>query len=157
MIIPRHFIPPLVVNTLLGAVLWESYSYSSTYLETKIPNHPIIVASTAGAIAGACQSIAAAPAENVRIVLENMNAVSHAASDAAKEMMIKPAAEIKHSGWMHAWRQVFQGEEPLARVTTREEVRELSRWTQEIRGMAGRGWDGWSWGCGKDMCGTRFI
>ena len=20
--------------------------------------------------------------------------------------------------------------------------------------MAGRGWDGWSWGCGKDMCGV---
>lgn len=118
-----------------------------------MPHHPIVVAATSGAIAGGCQSIAAAPAENVRIVLENAGHVPHRSSEAARDLIIRAAPEARHSGWAHAFRQVFQGNGPVANVHTREEARELSRWTQEIRGMAGRGWDGWSWGFGKDLCG----
>ena len=90
------------------------------------------MAASSGAIAGACQSIAAAPAENVRIVLENAGHMSHATSDAVKELMAKPGPDVKHSGWMHAWRQVFQGDEPLAKVQTREEIKELSKWAAEV-------------------------
>jgi hypothetical protein len=149
LIIPRHFIPPILVNTLLGVVLWESYSISSRHLETLLPSHPIAVAATSGAIAGGCQSIAAAPAENVRIVLESTKKV-----DAVKAVLGKPGhVPDTHSGWMHAWKQVFVGDQPLAQATTREEVRELNRWASEIKGLAGRGWDGWTWGCAKDMVG----
>jgi hypothetical protein len=150
-IIPRHFIPPLAVNTLLGVVLWESYGLSSEHLEKLYPHHPIMVAATSGAIAGGCQSLMAAPAENVRIILE---AGARAKGDPVKTILEKPGQiPNTHSGWMHAWKQVFQGPQPLAKAETREEIRELNRWTKEIKSMAGRGWDGWAWGCGKDMCG----
>ncbi|PVG03062.1 hypothetical protein CPB86DRAFT_779955 [Serendipita vermifera] len=154
-IIPRHFIPPLAVNTLLGVVLWESYGLSSEHLEKMYPHHPIMVAATSGAIAGGCQSLMAAPAENVRIILE---ARSGAKVDPIKTLLEKPAQiPNTHSGWMHAWKQVFQGPQPLAKAETREEIRELNRWTKEIKSMAGRGWDGWAWGCGKDMCGFALF
>ncbi|KAG8749331.1 hypothetical protein FRC14_001509 [Serendipita sp. 396] len=153
LVIPRHFIPPLAVNTILGAVLWESYGYSSSYLEKVIPNHPIIIAATSGAIAGGCQSVAAAPAENVRIVLEG-----HAKTDTVHALLSKPEpVPSAHSGWMNAWKQVFQGNEPVVHASTREEVRELNKWLNEIKGMAGRGWDGWAWGCSKDMCGFALF
>jgi len=149
LIIPRHFIPPIIVNTLLGVVLWESYSISSSHLEALLPDHPIAIAAASGAIAGGCQSVAAAPAENVRIVLESTKKV-----DAVKAVLGRLGhVPDTHSGWMHAWKQVFVGHQPLAEATTREEVRELSRWAQEIKGLAGRGWDGWTWGCAKDMVG----
>lgn len=91
----------------------------------------------------------AAPAENVRIVLESAR---H--TDPVKELLSKPTnVPNGHSGWGHAVKRVFQGDEPLAHAQTREEVRQLQRWAQEVRGMAGRGWDGWGWGCSKDVCG----
>jgi hypothetical protein len=181
LVIPRHFIPPLIVNTFLGAVLWESYSFSSDYLEKRIPDHPILMAASSGAFAGACQSLMAAPAENVRIVLEAATNLGQAAQpvdttegntsktkgkgkakakasaiDPVKEILSKPTTvQSHHAGWGHAWKRVFQGDEPLARASTRDEVRQLQRWAQEIKGMAGRGWDGWAWGCGKDMFGEH--
>ncbi|CAG7854050.1 SubName: Full=Uncharacterized protein {ECO:0000313/EMBL:CCA69573.1} [Serendipita indica DSM 11827] len=155
LIVPRHFIPPLAVNTVLGAVLWESYGLCSSYLEGKIPSHPIVMAASSGAFAGACQSLAAAPVENVRMVLESMSKVE---ADPVRTLLQKPAkVPTTHSGWMHAWRQVFIGDQPVAHATTREEVRELSRWVQEVKGMAGRGFDGWTWGCAKDMCGFALF
>ncbi|CAG8453026.1 9394_t:CDS:2 [Acaulospora colombiana] len=145
----RLFRPSKAVNTLLGVVLWESYGFSSEHLEKLYPHHPIMVAATSGAIAGGCQSLMAAPAENVRIVLE---AGAGAKADPVKKFLEKPTQiPTTHSGWMHAWKQVFQGPQPLAKAETREEIRELNRWSKEIKSMAGRGWDGWAWGCGKDI------
>ncbi|KAG8828945.1 hypothetical protein FRC17_007290 [Serendipita sp. 399] len=150
LVIPRHFIPPLAVNTILGAVLWESYGYSASHIEKVVPNHPIIIAASSGAIAGGCQSIAAAPAENVRLILEGH------AKDPVHALLTKPEHSA-HSGWLNAWKQVFQGNEPVAHASTREEVRELNKWISEVKGMAGRGWDGWAWGCSKDMCGFALF
>lgn len=137
------------------------------------------MAASSGAFAGACQSLMAAPAENVRIILEAATHTGHfahpgddassrapesrakakgkvkaSAIDPVKEILGKPSTlQSHHTGWGHAWRRVFQGDAPLATANTRDDVRQLQRWAQDIKGMAGRGWDGWAWGCGKDMCG----
>jgi hypothetical protein len=154
-VLPRHFVPPLVVNTLLGTVLWSTYSYSSTYLESVIPTHPIIVAATSGAIAGATQAVAAAPAENVRLVLEGAEGAGP-----VKALLGQKAPNNSHAsaaasaGWTNAWKEVFRGRDPIVYAHSREEVRAVAQWMKEVRGVAGRGWDGWGWGVGKDSAGA---
>lgn len=34
------------------------------------------------------------------------------------------------------------------------DLREAKAFMTEVRSMAGRGWDGWGWGCAKDICGA---
>lgn len=154
MVLPRHFVPPLVVNTLLGTVLWSSYSYSSTYLESVIPTHPIIVAASSGAIAGATQALAAAPAENVRLVLEGVEGAGP-----VKTLLGQAPNANASAGWTNAWKEVFRGRDPIIHAHSREEVRAIAQWVKEVRGVAGRGWDGWGWGVGKDSAGAviRFF
>jgi len=85
-----------------------------------------------GGTAGGLQALVAAPAENVRLVLEGGSG----------------------AGWSGAWKEVFRGTMPISSTTTqRENVRQVRDWMTEVRGMAGRGWDGWGWGCAKDICG----
>jgi len=150
------------VNTLLGTVLWSTYAYSSTYLESVIPTHPIIIAATSGALAGATQALAAAPAENVRLVLEGVEGagpvktlLGHAHAHAPNSSQAASSA-----GWTSAWKEVFRGRDPIVHAHSREELRAVSQWVKEVRGMAGRGWDGWGWGVGKDSAGAvpfQFI
>ena len=149
MTLPRHFVPPLVVNTLLGTVLWSSYSYSSTYLESVLPTHPIVVAATSGALAGATQALAAAPAENVRLVLEGAEGAGP-----VKTLLGHTPTSHASAGWTNAWKEVFRGRDPIVHAQSREEVRAVTQWMKEVRGMAGRGWDGWGWGIGKDSAGA---
>lgn len=141
------------MNTLLGTVLWSTYSSSSTYLESVLPTHPIVVAAAAGAVAGATQALAAAPAENVRLVLEG--------AEGAGPVKALLGGQAPHShasaGWTHAWKEVFRGRDPIVQVHSREEVRAVAQWMREVRGMAGRGWDGWAWGVGKDSAGATVI
>jgi len=153
-VLPRHFVPPLVVNTFLGTVLWSSYSYSSTYLESVIPTHPIIVAASSGAIAGATQALAAAPAENVRLVLEGVEGAGP-----VKTLLGQAPNSNASAGWTNAWKEVFRGRDPIVHAHSREEVRAIAQWVKEVRGVAGRGWDGWGWGVGKDSAGAviRFF
>lgn len=67
--LPRHFLPPLAINAVLGTVLWSSYSEASSFLEGRL-SHPLAVTLVSGTIAGGAQAIVAAPAENVRLILE---------------------------------------------------------------------------------------
>ena len=93
-----------------------------------------MVATLAGAVAGGMQACIGAPAENVRLVLEGGTS----------------------QGWSHAWKEVFRGTDDSSRVTKEQkmqEIRQVRGWMREVQGMAGRGWDGWGWGCAKDMCG----
>jgi hypothetical protein len=118
----------------LGTVLWTTYTQTSSFLETRVGSSPTTVAALAGAIAGGMQACVAAPAENVRLVLEG------GASQ----------------GWSHAWKEVFRDAMPPPHATKEQKVREIRQvrsWMKDVKGMAGRGWDGWGWGCAKDICG----
>ncbi|KII88668.1 hypothetical protein PLICRDRAFT_633084 [Plicaturopsis crispa FD-325 SS-3] len=128
-IIAKHFIPPIMINAALGTILWTTYSETSAALGD---DSHLGVAALSGAAAGGAQAVFAAPAENVRLVLEGG----------------------RGRGWSHAWKEVFRGTEPPARPRENlRELRQVRHWMHEVGEMAGRGWDGWGWGCAKDVCG----
>ncbi|TFK55177.1 hypothetical protein OE88DRAFT_1653892 [Heliocybe sulcata] len=138
-IIPKHFIPPMFVNAILGTVLWASYAESTVLLEPYLSNHPLIATALSGGVAGGLQAVVAAPVENVRLVLEGSSTVG---------------------SWSKAWKEVFRGthsEEPVAARRKIQEARLHRRWMREVKGMAGRGWDGWGWGCAKDVFGFSVF
>ena len=125
MVIPKHFVPPIMVNALLGSVLWTVYAETSSSLDPYIGHHPTLTAAISGAVAGGAQALVAAPAENVRMVLEGGKLDGHS--------------------WSYAWKEVFRSTR-AAPVTSKareiEEAREVRTWMREVGEMAGRGWDG---------------
>ncbi|PFH50081.1 hypothetical protein AMATHDRAFT_4326 [Amanita thiersii Skay4041] len=140
-VIPKHFIPPMVVNALLGTVLWSTYTTAYEIIEPLLGQHPTLTTALSGAIAGGMQAFIAAPAENVRLILEGSSG--------------------GHS-WSHAWQEVFKRPSGMASShnstkTTVHEIRELRNWWKDVGEMAGRGWEGWGWGCIKDMCGFAVF
>ncbi|KDQ60663.1 hypothetical protein JAAARDRAFT_125449 [Jaapia argillacea MUCL 33604] len=138
-VIPKHFIPPMMVNAFLGTVLWTTYSECSQLLEARMNLHPLGVTALSGAVAGGVQAIAAAPAENVRLVIEG---------------------GTPRSCWSHAWKEVFRGTEgstASSRQRQIHEAREVRQWMKEVGEMAGRGWNGWGFGCAKDICGFAVF
>lgn len=134
MVIPKHFVPPMLANAVLGTVLWTTYTGCSSYLESRLGAHSIFAIALSGAAAGGMQALVAAPVENVRFVIEGGTG----------------------KGWSHAWKDVFRGTQPT-RVTSRSDqirdIRQVRIWMRDVGEMAGRGWAGWGWGCGKDVCG----
>lgn len=135
MVIPKHFVPPMVANAILGTVLWATYTETSNCLEAHLGTHPTIIAALSGAAAGGTQALVAAPVENTRLIIEGGSG----------------------RGWSHAWQEVFRGTEPprsASRADNIKEMRQVRHWMKEVSGMAGRGWDGWGWGCAKDVCGN---
>lgn len=119
-------------------MLWTTYAEASTFFETHF-KHPLTVSMVSGAAAGAAQAIIAAPAENVRLVLEGG----------------------KYHGWSSAWKDVFLGSQVHYQLTeTRaqklHDARETRLWMKEVREMAGRGWNGFSWGLCKDAFGELY-
>ncbi|KIK63601.1 hypothetical protein GYMLUDRAFT_83617 [Collybiopsis luxurians FD-317 M1] len=139
MVIPRHFVPPMIVNALVGTVLWTTYAETSTLIEPYIGHHPTMMAACAGGVAGGFQAIVAAPAENVRLLLEGGSG---------------------YHSWSHAWKDVFRGarsSESTSRKQNIEDARRIRRWMKDVGDMAGRGWDGWGWGCAKDVTGFAIF
>ncbi|EJD44067.1 hypothetical protein AURDEDRAFT_65507 [Auricularia subglabra TFB-10046 SS5] len=140
-VISHHFIPPLLVNTALGTILWTTYSVAATELQDHV-QHPVLASGLAGSIAGGAQALAAAPAENVRILLEG---------------------GAEHARWSQVWKSVFRASEQAAHLPqqdshdgiSRTDARKLRGWVKEIRDMAGEGWSGWRWTVAKDSCGGR--
>ncbi|EJF66019.1 hypothetical protein DICSQDRAFT_97718 [Dichomitus squalens LYAD-421 SS1] len=134
-VIPKHFVPPMLVNGLLGVVLWSTYSEVSSCLEPHLASHPTTLAALSGACAGGAQALVAAPAENMRFALEGTS---------------------RATGWSDAWKEVFLITKPTTPMTPSEQLREARQvrdWMREVGEMAGRGWEGWGWGCAKDICG----
>ncbi|KAH7103925.1 hypothetical protein BKA62DRAFT_695047 [Auriculariales sp. MPI-PUGE-AT-0066] len=123
-VISHHFIPPLLVNAALGTILWSSFTLAQTELTPYIESS-ILTAGAAGSLAGTAQALAAAPAENVRILLEE-------SVFRASESVVRETSDSSLS---------------------RNKVRELLPWVREIRDMAGTGWEGWRWTVAKDACG----
>lgn len=103
---------------------------------------PTAVAAVSGCCAGSVQALAAAPAENVRMVLEGGQS---------------------RGSWSVAWKEVFAGTESLSPTASREaakhrdELRKIRKWMREVREMAGRGWQGLGFGVAKDSCGKCEI
>ncbi|KAH8829509.1 hypothetical protein DL96DRAFT_1598389 [Flagelloscypha sp. PMI_526] len=127
-----HFIPPMIVNAALGTVLWTTYSEVYDRVLPIIPAHLTTSAAISGAAAGLAQSVVAAPAENVRLVLEGGKVAG---------------------SWSNAWKEVFRGTVSPTVPSHREDVRQVRAWMHEVRDMAGNGWKGWAWGAGKDIVG----
>lgn len=119
-------------------VLWASYAETSSLLDNQMPMHPTMNAALSGAVAGGAQAIVAAPAENVRLLLEGSS----------------------YTRWSGAWKDVFLGATPhhgrRSKVEARREARQIRAWMKDVGDMAGRGWNGWGWGCAKDVCGKPF-
>ncbi|KAI0093565.1 hypothetical protein BDY19DRAFT_982559 [Irpex rosettiformis] len=137
-VLAKHFVPPMAVNILLGSVLWTTYAETSGVLEQYL-NNPIAIAAVSGAAAGGAQALVAAPAENVRLLLEGGSPTT---------------------GWSHAWQEVFRGTNADPTATRREqlhEARQVRDWMREVGDMAGRGWDGWKWGVAKDTFGFAIF
>ncbi|KAH0830451.1 hypothetical protein J3R83DRAFT_1848, partial [Lanmaoa asiatica] len=134
MVIPKHFIPPMLANAVLGTVLWTTYTECSSYLQSHFGVHSMLTVALSGAAAGGMQALVAAPVENARLVIEG---------GAGK-------------GWSHAWKEVFRGTQPI-HITSRSDqirdIRQVRLWMKDVSEMAGRGWTGWGWGCAKDACG----
>ncbi|KAG8934339.1 hypothetical protein FRC01_003587 [Tulasnella sp. 417] len=158
-VIPRHFLPPLIVNSALGAILFETFTLCNRRLHKFYPETPtVVLASTSGAVAGALHAFAGAPADNVRLVLER-------GLNASRNSSIQG-----HSGWRQAWMEVFrqidhvdkprlEGKQVISGVTgpkSRREAREFRAWIKEVKGMS-RGWDGVWWGVGKDAVGFAIF
>ncbi|CAE6475177.1 unnamed protein product [Rhizoctonia solani] len=147
LVIPRHFIPPLLVNTCLGTILFTTYTYAydMAHQESFCPNSTAASA-IAGAAAGAVQSIVGAPAENVRLYLEG-------------DMTGK---QTSVQGWRQAWKEVFldadRSEGGKDRKTLRREARATREWMREVADMSmTRGWEGWRWSCAKDTLGFALF
>ncbi len=124
----------MMVNVMLGSVLWTTYSEASTIFEPHFGS-PIALAALSGALAGGAQALVAAPAENVRLVLEGGSS---------------------STGWSHAWKEVFRGTNAIPAMSKQDqlhEARQVRDWMREVGDMAGRGWNGWKWGVAKDICG----
>ncbi|KAJ4488481.1 hypothetical protein J3R30DRAFT_3436065 [Lentinula aciculospora] len=139
MVLPRHFVPPMAINALLGTVLWTTYAETANMIEPYLSRHPTITAALSGAVAGGFQAVVAAPAENVRILFEGGSG---------------------YHSWSHAWKDVFRGTESqssASRGNKMQDARQLSRWMKEVGDMAGRGWNGWTWGCAKDTTGFAVF
>ncbi|CAE6479186.1 unnamed protein product [Rhizoctonia solani] len=147
LVIPRHFIPPLLVNTCLGTILFTTYThtYDAVHRESFCSNSTAASA-IAGATAGAVQSIIGAPAENVRLYLEG-------------DMTGK---QTSVQGWRQAWKDVFVDssrlEETRNREALRREARATREWMREVAEMSmSRGWEGWRWSCAKDTLGFALF
>jgi hypothetical protein len=89
-----------------------------------------VAAGISGAGAGAIQAIAGAPAENVRILMEQ--GVFH--------------SQTSVSGWRHAWKEVFLDTRNSSTTSDAvplrmrlSDAREAQMFTRELRDMAGRG------------------
>lgn len=63
-------------------------------------------------------AVAAAPAENVRILMEGSSS---------------------YNSWSHAWKEVFRGTEPIGPVTRHSQARQVHYWMKDVKQMAGRG------------------
>ena len=131
--------PTYLVNASLGTVLWSAYSESSSALGScdSLEARPITIAAISGAVAGGAQAVVAAPAENVRLAIERGTG----------------------RGWSHAWKEVLRGTAPFQSTgsASLRELRQVRGWMMDVRGMAGRGWNGWGWGLAKDVCGELTV
>src|ERR1700754_3898629 len=101
-----------------GSCLWFVYAETHKHLKVHLQHHhPTTIAAISGGVAGGVQAMLAAPAENVRTILEG---------------------GTTHGEWRNIWREVFKGAETDGIKT--KEAREAQAWLHEFQGMVRRGW-----------------
>lgn len=129
----------MLVNATLGAVLWGAYGETSKRLEPSLGSHTLANSAISGAVAGASQALIAAPAENVKFFLEH---------------------GLSGQSWTCVWKEVFRKKNVAGSTNVTpihlQDFRQLRGWLQEVSSMAGRGWNGWGWGCAKDTFGQHL-
>lgn len=124
----------MLANAVLGTVLWTTYTECSSYLQSRLGVHSMFTVALSGAAAGGMQALVAAPVENVRLVIEGGTG----------------------KGWSHAWKEVFCGTQQKYLTTRSNRIKDIIQvrlWMKDVGEMAGRGWAGWGWGYGKEVCG----
>ncbi|GAA5972626.1 hypothetical protein JCM21900_006767 [Sporobolomyces salmonicolor] len=70
--VPRHVLPPLFVNTLIGLTLFTTYTTSESLLLPRLPSSLsefLLIPFISGSLAGAAQSLLSAPLDNARLLL----------------------------------------------------------------------------------------
>ncbi|GAA6036520.1 hypothetical protein JCM8097_003545 [Rhodosporidiobolus ruineniae] len=149
--IPRHVLPPLLVNTTIGLTLFTAYTTSETLLLrhlTSAPSQLLLVPFVSGAFAGAAQAFLSAPLDNARLLLlrrQRFLRLAHAASSTsnprARRLRSQAAASAGGApfvSWLALLRDsVFQSSRNAiggtAAATARERLEQGRRWAR-------RGW-----------------
>ncbi|GAA5866572.1 hypothetical protein JCM1840_002386 [Sporobolomyces johnsonii] len=70
--VPRHVLPPLFVNTLIGLTLFTTYTTSESLLLPRLTSplsEFLLIPFISGSLAGAAQSLLSAPLDNARLLL----------------------------------------------------------------------------------------
>lgn len=120
----------------LGSCLWFVYAETYKQIESHLHHrHTTLVSAISGGVAGGTQAVLAAPAENVRILLENGSS---------------------QGSWKTVWHEAFKGTETETSMKM-QDARKTQAWVHEVRGMVGRGWEGWRIGVAKDVVGTWLF
>lgn len=128
----------MAVNAFLGTVLWSTFAETHQFVGHHFSGQPILTAALSGSVAGAFQALVAAPAENVRLLIEGGSG---------------------GNSWSSAWKEVFRSTSTatMSKQQKIDEIRHIRSWMREVREMAGRGWNGWAWCCAKDACGKILL
>ncbi|KAI8979490.1 mitochondrial carrier domain-containing protein [Mycotypha africana] len=106
--IPRHILPPLIANTLIGTVLYTTYIAtlpifhppSAYQLHRPFPPPPYTSVFLAGCIAGAAQSVIATPLDSLKVRFE----VSDLLEGKHKSMYQFAKSTLKELGLASAYR-----------------------------------------------------
>ncbi|KAI7905615.1 mitochondrial carrier domain-containing protein [Cokeromyces recurvatus] len=106
--IPRHILPPLIANTLIGTVLYTTYIAtlplfhppSALQLHRPFPPPPFTSVFIAGCLAGAAQSIIATPLDSLKVRFE----VSDLLEGKHKSMYQFAKSTLKNLGIASAYR-----------------------------------------------------
>jgi len=178
----HHFLPPILVNTTMGTILFTSYTVSQYAISShpSLQPHTTLVAALAGASAGAIHGLVGAPLDNVARFLEKGDTswrqawadafrIGHpSAGDAppirpndprAAKALDNLSSNVYSNPREPTAQQVLQElkRQELWPPPTMKEAREAKHWLWEWRHMAGRGWTGWKWGCAKDVTGFSIF
>ncbi|KAI7862729.1 mitochondrial carrier domain-containing protein [Spinellus fusiger] len=107
-LIPRHIMPPMIANTVIGTVLYTTYIAtlpllhppSTLQLHRPFPPPPFSTVFAAGCLAGAAQSIVAAPLDSLKVRFE----VSDMLEGKHRSMYQYAASTLKELGIASAYR-----------------------------------------------------
>lgn len=101
---PRHVLPPLTINALIGLTLFTTYTTSESLLHARLESPAaiyVLVPFVSGALAGATQSIISAPLDNARHLLLR------------RQRFLRQAAEIPRASRRQRIRSVAGGQAGL--------------------------------------------
>ncbi|GAA5896677.1 hypothetical protein JCM8208_004263 [Rhodotorula glutinis] len=166
--IPKHILPPLVINASIGLTLFTSYTTSEALLSAHLFSplaKLVVVPLLSGSVAGAIQSLLSAPLDNARLLLvrrQRYLRLAHAQHGDARNPRLRRSRAAGTLGgtpfqsWYTLIRDsVFQSARRTAGLdlggtttatTARERLEQGRRWAR-------RGWSLFSLSLAKDSLG----